>query len=294
MMLKNDIATFLEKFFTGHLIEDLNVSPHTIASYRDTFRLFLLFLSKTLKRKPSKLTMDAITANRVKAFLSHLEKERKTSARSRNQRLSAIRSFLNFVICDTPQYGSRFQQVILLRGKKYRKKLITSLSWDEVTAILKGPDLSTPLGRRDHAMLLLLMQTGLRLSELIELSRKQVVLQTGAHIRVIGKGNKERCTPLARTTVEVLKAYMRDPDFRAAIYFLPAFAAVRLAPMAYVMFFPSTSIRQKDLSNISREAHHATCASTHDSHGSSEQRSGQKCDWSLAGARVIGNHADVS
>ena len=140
-----------------------------------------------------------------------LEKESKISARTRNLRLSAIRSFFRHVAFEVPSQAARIQQVLAIPGKRYTRRLVGFLTRPEAEALLAAPDITTPLGRRDHALMLLALQTGLRLSELISLSRDDLSLQAGAHVRVIGKGRKERCTPLAKRTVRVLKSWLKEP-----------------------------------------------------------------------------------
>jgi len=155
--------------------------------------------------------LEHINAAAVTAFLHELEKERKISARTRNLRLSAIRSFFRYVAFEVPSQAAHIQQVLAIPGKRYTRRLVNFLTRPEAEALLGAPDLAMPLGRRDHALMLLALQTGLRLSELISLSKEDLSLQTGAHVRVIGKGRKERCTPLAKRTIKVLKAWFKEP-----------------------------------------------------------------------------------
>jgi site-specific recombinase XerD len=205
------IAPLLQGFFTTRLMQQKQASPHTIGSYRDTFRLLLKFLSRRLRRSPSHLRLEHIDARAITAFLHELEKERGISARTRNLRLSAIRSFFHYVAFELPDHAGHIQQVLAIPGKRYTRRLVNFLTRTEAEALLGSPDLTTPLGRRDHALMLLALQTGLRLSELINLSKEDISLQTGAHVRVIGKGRKERCTPLAKRTIKVLKAWFKEP-----------------------------------------------------------------------------------
>lgn len=205
------IAPFVQSFFTTRLMQQKQASPHTINSYRDTFRLLLKFLSQSLRRPPTHICLEHLSARTITAFLHALEKERKISARTRNLRLSAIRSFFRYVAFEVPGQAAHIQQVLAIPGKRYTRTLVNFLTRPEAEALLGAPDLATPLGRRDHALMLLALQTGLRLCELISLSKEDVSLQTGAHLRVIGKGRKERCTPLAKRTIKVLKAWFNEP-----------------------------------------------------------------------------------
>ena len=205
-------APLLEHFFTQRLMQQRQVSPHTISSYRDTFRLFLKFAQERLHKAPSALDFKEIDAPLVAAFLDHLEKKRGLSARSRNLRLTAIHSFFRYAAFEAPAHSAQIQRVLAIPSKRFARTLVRFLSRQEVDALLAAPDQRSWFGRRDHAFLLLAVQTGLRLSEMTGLKRTDITLGTGAHVHVIGKGRKERCTPLAKSTVAVLKAWLRDPQ----------------------------------------------------------------------------------
>ena len=206
-----DFAPLLERFFTQRLITQRQVSPHTIASYRDTFRLFLQFTHKKLMKSPSDLVFSDIDVTLVEAYLDDLENSRGISARSRNLRLSAIRSFFCYAAYLTPTHAERIQQILAIPAKRHDRPLVGFLTRVQVDALLAAPDTRTWIGRRDHAWLLVAFQTGLRLSEMISLRKNDIVLDSGAHIRCLGKGRKERCTPLTNTTVKVLKAWTKEP-----------------------------------------------------------------------------------
>lgn len=214
------VAGLLEAFFTQRLQEQRDASPNTIAAYRDTFRLLLSFAQQRLRKAPSDLLLAQLDATLVVAFLHHLEKDRGNSARTRNARLAAIHSFFRFAALQEPAHAATCQRVLAIPTKKIERKLVTSLARAEQDALVAAPDRSTWLGRRDHAVLVLFLQTGLRVSELRELRCEDVVLSTGAHVRCRGKGRKERCTPLTRETGSVLRAWLveragspRDPVF---------------------------------------------------------------------------------
>ena len=211
MTAATNLAPLLERFFTQRLMQERQVSPHTICSYRDTFRLFLKFTQQRLHKSPSALVFEEIDAPLVVAFLDHLEKQRRLSVRSRNLRLTAIHSFFRYVAFELPTHSAQIQRVLAIPSKRFTRTLVRFLTRAEVDALLAAPDRSTWLGRRDHAFILMAVQTGLRLSEITGTSREDLVLGTGAHVRVIGKGRKERCTPLAKPTVAVLKAWLREP-----------------------------------------------------------------------------------
>lgn len=212
MTAKNPVAPLLQRFFTKRLMQEKQVSHHTISSYRDTFRVLLKFLTTKLRKSPSGLSLEEVNASAITAFLSEMEKEHGISVRTRNLRLTAIHSFFNFLALEVPNCAAQIQQVLAIPHKRHTRTLVTFLSRDEAEALLKVPDLTSWAGRRDHALMLLALQTGLRLSELIALRKPDVNLQSGAHVRVIGKGRKERCTPLAKRTVAVIRAWSKESE----------------------------------------------------------------------------------
>jgi integrase/recombinase XerD len=200
----------LESFFTKRLIAQRRASPHTIGSYRDTFRLLLQFAQRRLGKAPSRLTLEDLQAPFLGAFLDNLESARANTTRSRNLRLAAIRSFFRYIALEAPQYSGLIQRVIAIPNKRQPRPLVGFLTRPEIDALLAVPDRDTWLGRRNHALLLTVIQTGLRLSEITSIRRQDVSLGNGAHIRCEGKGRKERCTPLAKSTVVVLTAWIRE------------------------------------------------------------------------------------
>jgi site-specific recombinase XerD len=206
------LAPLLERFFTQRLMQQRQASPHTIGSYRDTFRQFLKFIQQRLHKPPSRLSFEAIDAPLVVAFLDDLEKHRGVSVRSRNLRLTAIHSFFRFAAFEAPAHSAQIQRVLAIPSKRFTRTLVHFLSRPEVDALLAAPGQRTWAGRRDHAFLLVAVQTGLRLSEMTGLKRADLIVGTGAHLRVIGKGRKERCTPIAKPTLAVLKAWLREPQ----------------------------------------------------------------------------------
>lgn len=205
-----NLASFLTRFFTQRLIQQRNVSPHTIASYRDSFRLLLQFANKRLKKTPSTFSIEDLDAPLIHDFLKHLEKNRGITTRSRNLRLTAIRSFFKFISYELPEHSAQIQRILAIPTKRCTHAQINYLKRAEVDALLASPDRKTWSGRRDHAWILLAVQTGVRVSELTGLTRQHVSLDTGAHIHVLGKGRKERCTPLTKEAVSVLKAWMKE------------------------------------------------------------------------------------
>ncbi len=204
-------APLLEGFFTHRLMQQRQASAHTIASYRDTFRLLLQFVQKQLHKAPSTLAIEDIDAPLVVDFLNEMEKTRGVTARTRNLRLTAIRSFFRYAAFEDPTHAAQIQRVLAIPAKRFTRALVPFLNRQEVDALLAAPDQRTWSGRRDHAFILLAVQTGLRLSELIALRQEDLNLSSGAHVRVIGKGRKERCTPLSKNTRAVLAAWVREP-----------------------------------------------------------------------------------
>ena len=212
MSTATNLAPLLERFFTQRLMQQRQASPHTISSYRDTFRQFLTFAQQRLHQPPSRLNVEQIDAPLIVAFLDELEKHRGLTVRSRNLRLTAIHSFFRYAAFVLPTHAAQIQRVLAIPSKRFARTVVSFLSRPEVDALLDAPDRSTWSGRRDHAFLLTAVQTGLRLSEMTGLRREDLILGTGAHVRVIGKGRKERCVPLAKSTRAVLKDWLREPQ----------------------------------------------------------------------------------
>ena len=210
-MQKNpEFPAMLEAFFTDRLMRQRQASPHTIASYRDTFRLLLKFAKEKLKKNPSKLTIKDLNASFIVSFLYNREKIHGNSARTRNTRLAAIHSFFRYLALNEPRYSNLIQRVLAIPNKRFTKKSVEFLTRDEFGAILAEPDQRNWSGRRDRAIILLAAQTGLRVSELIGLKCQDVVLGNGAHVRCKGKGRKERCTPLHKESVMVMRSWLRE------------------------------------------------------------------------------------
>jgi integrase/recombinase XerD len=206
------LPALLQGFFTGRLMQQRQASAHTIASYRDSFRLLLRFAQRRLGVAPQRLTFEQIDAPLIAAFLEDLQTGRGISAATRNLRLTAIRSFFRYSAFELPTHAAQIQRVLAIPNKRCTRAQIGFLTREEIDALLRAPDLRTRSGRRDHALMLLAVQTGLRLSELTALRRDDIQLGTGAHVRVIGKGRKERATPLSKVTADVLRAWLREID----------------------------------------------------------------------------------
>lgn len=222
-------APILEHFFTHRLMQQRQASPHTISSYRDTFRHFLKFAQKQLHKSPSRFCFEEIDAPLIVEFLNSLEKNHGLSVRSRNLRLTALHSFFRYAAFELPAHAAQIQRVLAIPSKRFTRTLVQFLVREEVDALLAAPDLRTWSGRRDHAFILLAVQTGLRLSEITRLTCEDVILGTGAHVHVIGKGRKERCTPIAKSTLAVLKAWMREPQRGGGNILFPSAKGQRLS-----------------------------------------------------------------
>lgn len=204
------LPALIQRFFTERLCAQMEASPHTIAGYRDTFRLLLRYASERTGRVPTRLKVEDLDCDLVGEFLTHVETERGNTARSRNTRLAAIRSFFRFVAISEPDYLLQCQRILAMPGKRYARRTVEFLDRTEMDALLTAPDRATWVGRRDHAILMVALQTGLRVSEITGLRRRDVLTGTGAHLRCEGKGRKERCTPLRRETVKVLEVWLKE------------------------------------------------------------------------------------
>ena len=209
-MSVHPLPPHIQAFFTDRLLDQLGASPNTVAGYRDTFRLLLNFAESDVGRRPTDLLVEDISAALIGRFLNHLEGDRHNSARTRNVRLTAIRSFFDHVSRCEPALLDQCRQVLAMPSKRFEQRTVEWLDEAETDALLTAPDIASRLGRRDRAMLLLMVQTGIRVSELTGLARGDVELGTGAHVRVDGKGRKQRSTPLREDTVTVLREWMKE------------------------------------------------------------------------------------
>jgi integrase/recombinase XerD len=204
------LAPTLEAFFTERLGHQRQASPNTVSSYRDTFRLLLQYLQRETSKAPSALDIADLGAPRIGAFLEHLERDRHNSVRTRNARLAAIHSLFRFAALRHPEHAALIERVLAIPPKRSDRALVSYLVDSEITALMSAPDRSGWIGRRDHALLLLAIQTGLRVSELVGIRCGDVTLSTGPHVRCMGKGRKERATPLTGQTVAVLREWLAE------------------------------------------------------------------------------------
>ena len=209
-MMCAELPSLLQSFFSDRLLQQRRASPHTIAGYRDCFRLLLHFAKERLGKPPSKIRIEDLDAPFLGRFFEHLESIRKNSARTRNARLAALHSFFKYVAFQEPAYALQCQRILAIPNKRHIRRPIEFLNRQEMDALLAVPNQSTWIGRRDRTFLLLALQTGLRVSELIGLNCQDVVLGTGAHVRCLGKGRKQRCTPLRPEAALALRAWLRE------------------------------------------------------------------------------------
>jgi integrase/recombinase XerD len=219
-MTSASLPPLLQRFFTDRLIGQLGASPHTIACYRDAYRLLLRFAAERLRRAPSGLQVEDLEAVFLAQFLDHVEHARGCSARTRNVRLSALHAFFRYVAFEEPAYALHCQRILAIPAKRYERRPVEFLVEEETAALLAAPDPATWIGRRDRTLLLVAVKTGLRSSELTALQRVDVTLGTGAHVRCHGKGRKTRCTPLQPDMVPTLKSWLdeQEPDPAAPVF----------------------------------------------------------------------------
>lgn len=204
------LAPTLQAFFSERLITQRNTSPQTIAAYRDTFRLLLAFAHDQTGKQPFQLDIDDLDAPLIGAFLNHLEKDRGNSPRTRNARLGAIHSLYRYTALNHPEHAHTIARVMAIPTKRHERNTVCYLDLGEIKALLKAPDRASWLGRRDHALIVLMVQTGVRVSELVGLRVCDVHLGIGSHIRVLGKGRKKRSTTLTAETVAILRDWLKE------------------------------------------------------------------------------------
>lgn len=225
----NDFPPLLQAFFTERLTHQRKASPDTITSYRDAFCLLFTFIEKRLGKTPSLLTMEDLDASLIAEFLNWLETERGNTARTRNARLAAIHSFFKYAAMCDPAHSALIQRVLAIPGKRHHRVVLQYLDRVETEALLAAPDTGTWSGRRDRTLLLLDVQTGLRVSELVGLDCHDIVLGNGAHVQCTGKGRKERCTPLRREAVSALRNWLAERNGRPNDPLFPNARGIRMS-----------------------------------------------------------------
>lgn len=228
-MISNSFPALLQSFFTQRLFEQRSSSGHTIAGYRDAFRLLLRFAAEQLDKTPSNLLLEDLAASFIGQFLEHLERDRGNTARTRNARLAAIHSFFRYVALEEPAHALLCQRVLAIPNKRHERRLIEFLHREEIDALVTAPNPATWIGRRDRTFLVVAVQTGLRVSELIGLRCQDVVLGTGAHVQCVGKGRKQRGTPLREEAEALLGSWLRE---RNGLPQDPVFPSIRGGPLS--------------------------------------------------------------
>jgi site-specific recombinase XerD len=225
----SSFQSLVQRFFTDRLLKQLGASSHTIAAYRDAFRLLLQFASECLRRAPSELRMEDVDAPFLSKFLEHLELTRGNCTRTRNNRLAALHAFFQYVSISEPALALQCQRILAMPSKRYERGPVEFLTEEESAALVAAPDPHTWIGRRDRTLLLVAVQTGLRNSEITSLRRQDVELGIGAHVRCIGKGRKMRCTPLRPDVVSVLKEWLSQQGGRPEDSIFPSSNGGRLS-----------------------------------------------------------------
>ncbi len=225
----SDLAPLLQGFFTRKLMLQRQASPHTVAAYRDTFKLLLGFLAQRTGRPAARLRITDLDAVTIGAFLQHLETTRGNTAATRNARLAAVRSFFRYAALHAPDHAELIQRVLAIPPKRFDRAILAFLTQPEINALLAAPDRTTWTGRRDHALLLTAVHTGLRVSELTGLTLADLHLGTGPHLRCHGKGRKDRATPLTSPTAKVLRTWLKERHGQPAE---PLFPTQRGAPLS--------------------------------------------------------------
>lgn len=226
------IAPTLQRFFTERLVRQRQASPATVASYRDSLRLLISFVTQESGKAPSALDFDDLDAEAITAFLTHLEDHRHNTARTRNNRLAAIRALFRYAALRHPEHAELIARVLAIPQKRHDKAIVTYLTHAEAQALLAAPDPGRWEGRRDRALLALAIQTGLRLSELTNLDCADLTLSAGPHLSCVGKGRKQRLVPLTTNTVAVLRTWTRERAGLAPDPLFPTRTGRRLSPDA--------------------------------------------------------------
>jgi len=224
-----DLAPILQGFFTDRLARQKKASPNTVAAYRDTCRLLLSFAQAKTGKAPSRLSLADLDATLVGAFLAHLEDQRGNGTATRNARLAAIHSLFRYAAPRAPEHATVISQVLAIPPRRRERAIVSYLTPQETDAPLAAPDRQTWHGRRDHALLLLAVQTGLRVSELTGLTRQDTHLGAGPHVRCHGKGRKDRATPLTSQVVRVLRTWLAELGPGPGMPLFPAQAGGRLS-----------------------------------------------------------------
>jgi len=289
------LAPTIEAFFTQRLAVQRDASPHTIAAYRDTFRLLLRFAQDQTGKQPFQLDLDDLDAPLIGAFVTHLEQVRGNNPRTRNAGLGAIHSFYRYAALEHPEHAHTIARVMAIPTKRHQRNTVSYLDTGEITALLAAPDRRTWLGRRDHALLVLMIQTGIRVSELTGLRIGDVHLGVGAHIRVTGKGRKMRSPTLTHETVAVIRAWLTE--LRGGQPDQPLFPT-RQRPAAQPLHrrrdhHPTRHQRCRHLHDAASETHHTAHPAPYQRHAPARQQRRHRDDRAVARPRDDPNNAHL-
>jgi site-specific recombinase XerC len=288
------LAPSMQAYFTDRLIGQRQASPNTIAAYRHTFQLLLRYATDRTGTPPSALDITDLDAPLIAAFLDHLQAVRGNTVATRNNRLAAIHSLFAYLALHHPEHASTIARVLAIPAKRTEKNLLTYLTEPEIDALLAACDQTTRTGRRDHAMLALTIQTGLRISELISLDCKHITLGTGANVHTIGKGRKTRRTPLIPTIRTVLKAWLHERAGAPEEPLFPTRTGTRLSRdavehrLAIHLQAATTSCP-----SLQRQAHHDAHPATHRRDAPAARRQRHHRDRPLARPRTDHDHTDL-
>lgn len=231
MKIMKELPVLLETFFSDWLMNHKRVSPNTIAAYRDTFQLLLMYSAQHLKKQPSQLQLSDLNADFICDFLTELVKNRKISARTRNARLSGIKSFFHYIAFQEPGRSAFISRVLAIPESRVTQHQVHFLTEEELDALLGVQDLETWVGHRDHVMILVAAETGLRLSELISLKWQDVyITRTGGYIYCMGKGRKERCTPFSSSTAKVFRVWKNEMEAEPSSFVFPNNKGTAMSP----------------------------------------------------------------
>jgi integrase/recombinase XerD len=288
------LAPILEAFFTDRLMTQRHASPHTVAAYRDTFKLLLGFIWRNTGVHPTRLDLSDLDAPTIGAFLHHLEAGRGNSVTTRNARLAAVHSLFRYAAFLAPEHAALIQRVLAIPAKRHDRSIIDYLTHDEVDALVAAPDRSRWTGRRDHVLLLTATQTGLRVSELTALTRQDIHLGTGPHARCTGKGRKERCTPLTAQTVNALRVWLAE---RAGRDTDPLFPSSRGRPLSRDaierLVNKHTASSDSGVFDTARQERLPARPAPLRRDGTAPRRRRHLGDRALAGSRVHRHHPDL-
>ena len=288
------LAPTLQAFFTDRLARQRQASPRTVAAYRDTFRLLLAFVQRQIGKAPFALGFEHLEATVIVAFLNHIEADRHNSPRTRNARLAAIRSFFRYAALRHPEHAAVIQQVLAIPQKRFDRAIVSFLTLAELDALVAAPDRTNWEGRRDYALLIVAVQTGLRVSELIGLNRDDVMLGIGAHVRCHGKGRKERLTPLSRSSTATLRVWLMERAGGPNDPVFPTRTGRRLTRRCH----PASCCQARDCGRAAMlvapvQAPHTTRPTTHGGHAAPPRRRRHVGDRLVARPRGHPVNADV-